>query len=137
MLRIVNFSTPKRGHFDIIASHLLKCHVSFEWLPRTSQQTWLIIKIIFLTLGSRALWYKRYLQHRRARFAEKIWCEYSGVNFINIICALFHLKFLGTKTSNPKHSFVIFGAKILYKQCVHKTLMKLTPGRTRRGKCLQ
>jgi len=30
--------------------------------------------------------------------------------------------------SNPKHSFVIFGAKFLYKKLEHKTLMKLTPG---------
>jgi len=35
--------------------------------------------------------------------------------------------FFGAKTSNPKHSFVIFGTKILYKKCARKTLMKLTP----------
>ncbi len=33
----------------------------------------------------------------------------------------------GTKISNPKHSFVIFGANISYEKCAHKTLMKLTP----------
>jgi len=32
------------------------------------------------------------------------------------------------KISNPKHSFVIFGAKILYKKHEHKMLMKSTPG---------
>jgi len=30
------------------------------------------------------------------------------------------------KKSNPKHSFVIFGTKILAKKRVRKTLMKLT-----------
>jgi len=37
-------------------------------------------------------------------------------------------KFWRQKISNPKHSFVIFGAKILYKKCMRKTLMKLTQG---------
>jgi len=31
------------------------------------------------------------------------------------------------KISNPKHSFVIFGAKILYEKYERKMLMKLTP----------
>jgi len=31
------------------------------------------------------------------------------------------------KNSNPKHSFVIFGAKILFEKHAHKMLMKLTP----------
>jgi len=40
---------------------------------------------------------------------------------------VFRRKFWRQKISNPKHSFVIFGAKILYKKCVHKMVMKLTP----------
>jgi hypothetical protein len=40
---------------------------------------------------------------------------------------IFHMKFWRQKISNPKHSFVIFGIKILYKKCVRKKLMKLTP----------
>jgi hypothetical protein len=47
----------------------------------------------------------------------------SGVNFINVLWARFSYKI-----SNPKASFAVFGAKILYKKCVCKTLMKLTPG---------
>ncbi len=39
----------------------------------------------------------------------------TGVNFINIFCTLFSLIFWRQKTPNPKHSFVIFGAKILAK----------------------
>jgi len=31
------------------------------------------------------------------------------------------------KISNPKHSIINFGAKILYEKCSHKMLMKLTP----------
>ncbi len=50
-----------------------------------------------------------------------------GVNFINVICARFLYKIFGAKTSDPKHSFVIFGAKIVYEKRVRKTLMKLTP----------
>jgi len=38
------------------------------------------------------------------------------------------MKFWHQKISNPKHSFVIFGAKILYKKRARKMLMKLTPG---------
>jgi len=38
-----------------------------------------------------------------------------GVNFINIIRTLFLPIFWRQKKSNPKHSFVIFGAKILAK----------------------
>jgi len=49
------------------------------------------------------------------------------VNFINVIRESYLYEIFGAKTSNPKHSFVIFGAKILYKKCVRKTLMKLTP----------
>jgi len=33
--------------------------------------------------------------------------------------------------TNPKHSFVIFGAKILFKKRTRKTLMKLTPKSTK------
>jgi len=49
------------------------------------------------------------------------------VNFINILHANFGPIFLRQKFLNPKHSFVIFGAKILYKKRARKTLMKLTP----------
>jgi hypothetical protein len=36
----------------------------------------------------------------------------AGVNFINVVRSY---EILGAKTSNPKHSFVIFGAKISFK----------------------
>jgi len=49
-----------------------------------------------------------------------------AVNFINILPALFLDKIFGAKISNPKASFVVFGAKILYEKCTHKMLMKLT-----------
>ncbi len=39
---------------------------------------------------------------------------------------VFCMKFWHQKISNPKQSFVNFGAKILYKKCMRKTLMKLT-----------
>jgi len=48
-----------------------------------------------------------------------------GVNFINVLCVRFLYEILLPKISNPKHSFVIFGAKITYKNCVLKMLMKL------------
>jgi len=34
------------------------------------------------------------------------------------------------KTSNPKHSFVTFGAEISYEKRVLKTFMKFTPAQT-------
>jgi len=49
------------------------------------------------------------------------------VNFINVLCAHFCTKVFSAAfflVSNPKHSFVIFGAKILYEKRVCKTLMK-------------
>jgi len=52
----------------------------------------------------------------------------SVVNFINILCSLFSPIFWRQKISNPKHGFVIFGTKILYKKCARKMLMKSTPG---------
>jgi len=52
--------------------------------------------------------------------------ESPGVNFINILCALFLPIFWHLNISNPKQNFVIFGAKILYKKCTRKKLMKLT-----------
>jgi hypothetical protein len=39
-----------------------------------------------------------------------------GVNFIDILCALFLLLFRCQKISNPKHSFVIFGKNISAKK---------------------
>jgi len=51
-----------------------------------------------------------------------------GVNFINVFSVLFALIFFRKKISNPKHSFVIFGAKILYEKLAHIMLMKLTAG---------
>jgi len=51
-----------------------------------------------------------------------------GVNFINILRAHFALIFWRQKILYPNHSFVIFGAKILYKKCMSKVLMKLFPG---------
>jgi len=42
--------------------------------------------------------------------------------------------YFGTKKLQSEHfSFVIFGAKILKRKCVRKTLMKLTSGRVRMG----
>jgi len=49
-----------------------------------------------------------------------------GVNFINTLHTRFSHKILAPKISSPKHSFVIFGTKIMYEKCVCKTLMKLT-----------
>ncbi len=46
-------------------------------------------------------------QHFMSAFLPIFWCQ---------------------KISNPKHSFVIFGAKILWEKCASKTLMKLTAG---------
>jgi hypothetical protein len=51
-----------------------------------------------------------------------------GVNFINILRAHFALIFWRQKILYPNHSFVIFGAKILYKKCTSKVLMKLFAG---------
>jgi len=53
---------------------------------------------------------------------------YLGDHFINILSAHFSNKIFGAKISNPKHRFVIFGAKLLYEQCPRRMLMKLTPG---------
>jgi hypothetical protein len=36
-----------------------------------------------------------------------------GVNFINILCTIFWQIFWRQKISKPKHSFVIFGVKIM------------------------
>ncbi len=47
----------------------------------------------------------------------------SSTFYARVLC----MKFWGKKTSNPKHSFVIFGAKILYKKRESKTWMNLTP----------
>jgi len=55
----------------------------------------------------------------------------AGVNFINILHARFSYESLFGSfilVSNPKHSFVIFGTKILYETQARKILMKLTPG---------
>jgi len=38
-------------------------------------------------------------------------------------------KIFGAKISNPKASFVVFGAKILYEKCARNLMMKLTPDR--------
>ncbi len=43
----------------------------------------------------------------------------------NILRAHFLLVFWHQKFPNPKHSFVIFWANILYEKCAHKTLMKI------------
>jgi len=47
-------------------------------------------------------------------------------HFTNIFSAIFWRQ----KISNPKHSLVIFGAKISNEKRARKTLMKLTAGRT-------
>jgi len=51
-----------------------------------------------------------------------------GGNFINVLHVHFLYKIFGAKISNPKASFVAFGAKILYEKSAHKMLMKLTQG---------
>jgi hypothetical protein len=51
-----------------------------------------------------------------------------SVNFIKILQACFLLVFWRQKISNPKHSFVIFNAKISYKKLARKRLMKLATG---------
>ena len=43
----------------------------------------------------------------------------------------FLYKFFVAKTSNQKHSFASFGAKIMYKKRRCKTLMKLSQGHNR------
>ena len=54
------------------------------------------------------------------------------VNFINILLTYFLYesawRSFSLVTFWQKHSFVIFGAKILYDQLVRKILMKLTAG---------
>jgi hypothetical protein len=57
--------------------------------------------------------------------------EPSGVNFINIL--LVHFLYESNLSSfylvtNPKHSFGVFGRKILNEKRACKTLMKLTEG---------
>jgi len=52
----------------------------------------------------------------------------AGVNFINVFCAHFSYKILAPKITKLGFGFESFGAKISYKKCEHKTLMKLTPG---------
>ena len=56
-----------------------------------------------------------------------------GVNFINLLSVDFLYKIFGAKISNPKASFVVLGAKILYKKHARKTLMKLTLGKVGRS----
>jgi len=58
-------------------------------------------------------------------FCNKV--SISSTFYVRIFCA----KFWRYKVSKPKQSFVIFGAKISYKNLVHKTLMKLTQARRR------
>jgi hypothetical protein len=60
---------------------------------------------------------------------------WTGVNFINFLRARFLYKIFGAKISNPKASFVVFGAKTLCKKRVPRTLMKLTTGRTEQKDC--
>jgi len=45
-----------------------------------------------------------------------LWRNRPLADFINVLRARFSYIILGAKTSNPNHSFVIFGAKILYKK---------------------
>jgi len=58
--------------------------------------------------------------------------EWMGlVNFINILRTLFSPIFWRQKISNPKHSFVIFGAKLMYEKYTRKILMILVDLRVR------
>jgi len=52
---------------------------------------------------------------RRKEFHIMLCKWYLSVNFINILHTLFLLIFWWQKISNPKHSNVIFGTKILAK----------------------
>jgi len=52
----------------------------------------------------------------------------AGVNVINVLRTRFWYEIFGAKISNPKASFVVFGAKSSYEKCAHKMLMKFSPG---------
>jgi len=52
----------------------------------------------------------------------------TGCQFHQHFTSAFLSIFWRKKISYSKHSFVIFGAKILYKKYARKMLMKLTPG---------
>ncbi len=52
----------------------------------------------------------------------------SRCQFPQHFTGIFLTIFWHQKISNPKHSFAIFGTKILYKKCASKTLMKLSLG---------
>jgi len=57
------------------------------------------------------------LMEKKFVFAiKKLFYSHLFVNFINILHAHFALICLRQKILNPKHSFEIFGAKILYKK---------------------
>jgi hypothetical protein len=51
----------------------------------------------------------------------------SRSQFHQCFTSTFFIQNFYAKISDPKHSFVIFGAKIVYEKLSHKTLMKLTP----------
>jgi len=62
------------------------------------------------------------------RFCHSLWYQKKfrpGVNFINILLVQIGQIFQRQKISNPKHSFVIFGAKVLIENRLSETLMKL------------
>jgi len=44
------------------------------------------------------------------------------------ISSMFYERIFHMKITNPKHSFDVFGAKILFIKCMRQTLMKLTAG---------
>ncbi len=69
------------------------------------------------------IFYDRYIALCSVLINERL----PRVNFINILRAYFLYKILAPKISNPKHTFVIFGAKILYKKCACRMFKKLTP----------
>jgi len=63
-------------------------------------------------------------------YSDKLLSDYRS-QFHQRFTHAFLYKIFGAKISNPKHSFVVFVAKILYKKRARKMLMKLTPGRPR------
>jgi len=110
---------PKGKTSDTKALHemLIKFTPVFFYLPKT----WSCGFYRHHILWKKCCW--------KDRFSHKTSTYLSVVNFINILPAHFAPIFWCQKNLNPKQSFVIFGAKILYKKSAHKMLMKLTPGK--------
>jgi len=65
--------------------------------------------------------------HKKHPYEDEYWPQTPpGVNFINILCSWFLYESKFWSFFLITFGFVIFGAKIWYKKCSRKTLMKLT-----------